>query len=74
MTIHLTSQEQKVIRGILHGLSNEEISINLGLAVQTVKNHVASIMVKTRRQSRAKIIADFYLGHYDIQSFILEKY
>jgi len=74
MTIHLTNQEQKVIRGILHGLSNEEIAKQLGLAVQTVKNHIGPIMTKTRRESRAKIIADFYLGHYDIQSFILEKY
>jgi len=74
MTIYLTSQEQKVIRGVLHGLSNEEIGRQLGLAVQTVKNHIRSVMTKTRRESRAKIIADFYLGHYDIQSFILEKY
>ena len=73
MTVYLTKAEKAVIRQVLLGLSNEEISQKLLITVPTVKKHIGSIMTKTTRQSRARIMADYYLGHYEINNFILEE-
>ena len=73
MTVYLTKAEKLVARQLLLGLSNEEIANKLSIAVPTVKKHIGSIMTKTTRQSRARIMADYYLGYYEINNFILEE-
>ena len=49
---HLTQRELEVIALIEGGLSNKEIATNLHIEVQTVKNHVHSILDKLHVDSR----------------------
>lgn len=43
---HLTVQEEKILRGIINGLSNKAIADNLSLSPRTVESHRANIMRK----------------------------
>jgi len=51
----LTPRETCIARAICQGLANKEIARELGIAVQTVKNHVSVIMVKLGVNSRTQI-------------------
>jgi DNA-binding NarL/FixJ family response regulator len=42
-TVPLTPVERRVLRGLAHGLSNEQIAAQLYLRLQSVKNNVVSI-------------------------------
>jgi|GEM_PF-1095998 len=44
----LTIQEKKVLNGIINGLSNKKIAINLSLSTRTVESHRANIMKKLK--------------------------
>jgi DNA-binding NarL/FixJ family response regulator len=48
----LTPREQEVLQRIVEGASNEQIAASLTISVNTVKNHVSSILVKLRVQDR----------------------
>ena len=48
----LTEREVEVLRLVQEGLSNKVISQRLGIEVQTVKNHIRSILSKLGVQSR----------------------
>ena len=50
----LSSTERKVLDALADGLSNGEIAERLGLAVQTVKNDVSSILRKLGLRSRTE--------------------
>lgn len=52
LEIHLTSREKEVLREIIRGASNEQIAASLFISVNTVKNHVSSILTKLRVQNR----------------------
>jgi DNA-binding NarL/FixJ family response regulator len=53
----LTVREREVLRLIDAGLSNKEIAQRLRIGVSTVKNHVHSILDKTRASRRAQAAA-----------------
>lgn len=53
--VRITPRELEVIRLIDEGLTNKEIAATLGICLQTVKNHVHSILdkLKLRRRDQA---------------------
>jgi len=51
----LTKRELDVVGLLVQGLSNKEIAARLGLSEQTVKNHVARIMVKVDVRNRVEL-------------------
>lgn len=50
----LTARELEALRGIAHGLSNRAIAAELGIAENTVKNHVRGVLEKLRVSSRTE--------------------
>ncbi|HKP15529.1 MAG TPA: response regulator transcription factor [Gemmatimonadaceae bacterium] len=57
VTAALTSREREILRLIDGGLSNKEIAQRLGIGLSTVKNHVHSILRKTRAPRRGQAAA-----------------
>ncbi len=55
-TPHLTNREREVIRALALGQSNKEIAVSLGIAEQTVKNHVSHILEKLGLEDRVQIV------------------
>jgi DNA-binding CsgD family transcriptional regulator len=53
----LTEREQAVVQSLCKGLTNKEIAVELGIAEQTVKEHVKNIMAKTGVTTRTGILA-----------------
>lgn len=53
----LTPAEQRVLALLRAGLSNKEISAQLGRAEPTIKNQVSSILHKHGVPSRARLLA-----------------
>ncbi len=51
---HLTDREVEVLRLVARGLVNREIADTLGIAENTVKNHVRSILEKLHLHSRVE--------------------
>lgn len=51
---NLTAREKEVLADIAKGMSNREISINLGISEKTVKNHVSSILRKLDLMDRTQ--------------------
>ncbi|MFI5910796.1 response regulator [Dactylosporangium sp. NPDC051541] len=51
----LTGREREVLALVGEGLSNPEIAGRLGLAVTTVKTHVANLMIKTGSANRVQL-------------------
>ncbi len=54
---HLTVRELAVVETLCKGLTNKEIAVELGIAEQTVKEHVKNVMVKTQASTRTGILA-----------------
>lgn len=52
----LTPREQELTSLVAQGLANKEIADRLNLSVQTVKNHVHSILRKTQSKSRSALV------------------
>lgn len=52
----LTPREHELTRLLARGLANKEIAGRLNLSVQTVKNHVHSILQKTQSKNRAMLV------------------
>lgn len=53
---HLTPREIEIIRLIEQGLQNKEIARNLGIELQTVKNHVHNILEKLQVTGRREAV------------------
>lgn len=51
---HLTDREMEALRGMARGLSNREIAAELGIAENTVKNHVRGVLEKLGVKSRTE--------------------
>jgi DNA-binding NarL/FixJ family response regulator len=51
---HLTEREAEALRGIARGLSNRAIAAELGIAENTVKNHVRGVLEKLGVSSRTE--------------------
>ncbi len=49
---HLTRRETDVLGRVLHGLKNSEISDDLGISEQTVKDYLSNIYAKLRVENR----------------------
>jgi DNA-binding CsgD family transcriptional regulator len=54
----LTNREQQVLRGILTGLSTEQMVKEMNIAPNTLKAFLRLIMIKMRVKSRAGIVAE----------------
>ena len=52
----LTDREMCVIRRLVKGETNKEIGIGLGIAEQTVKEHIKNIMHKTKTTTRTGVL------------------
>lgn len=62
----LTMREREVLIQIARGLRNKEIGRDLGITVQTVKNHVHSVLAKLGvHRRRQAVLLGFRLGILD---------
>ncbi|MGI6358386.1 MAG: helix-turn-helix transcriptional regulator [Bacillota bacterium] len=59
----LSARQQDILRLIVKGMSNAEISDALYITESTVKFHAGNIFKKTGRGSRLELIADYKLGN-----------
>lgn len=53
----LTDREREILQWVRHGLSNQQISDQLGISALTVKNHVQKILRKLDAANRAQAVA-----------------
>jgi len=60
----LSPREEGVVQLLLHGKSNEEIAAELALSVDTVKDHMKSILRKVGAASRSEVTAKIFVGQY----------
>lgn len=70
-TAPLTIKEKEVLFLLARGLSNEEISLQMGISVGTVKTHVNNLFCKLDVNSRSKVVAkgiDLHLINYKIRN------
>ncbi len=51
----LSPRERQIVAAVARGLSNRAIAAETGIAVQTVKNHLASIFLKVHVKSRVQL-------------------
>jgi two-component system response regulator DegU len=56
----LTSREFEILREIVHGLSNKEISNKFKISNNTVKAHLKNIYKKLGVRNRWELITQFY--------------
>ena len=54
----LTCREQTVVEHLCKGLTNKEIAAALGISTFTVKEHVRSVMKKTKTSTRTAILGE----------------
>lgn len=65
----LTDREADVLRLIATGLSNHEISEQLGVGPQTIKTHVTAVLAKTGSRDRTQAVIAAYEG-----GFLMKKH
>jgi len=51
----LSSQEKRIAALVSQGLKNREIALELGIAVQVVRNHLSSIYDKVGMSNRVEL-------------------
>jgi NarL family two-component system response regulator LiaR len=56
-TYHLSAREKEVLRCMVAGMSNAEISESLVISLSTAKYHVSSILTKLGVQNRAEAVS-----------------
>ncbi len=52
----LTGREQKVLEGLMQGLTNREIARRLSISVRTVQIHVTNLRLKLDARSRTELV------------------
>jgi len=52
----LTARETEILNYVAQGYSNKQIAAKLNISEQTIKNHVASIMVKLNANARTQAV------------------
>ncbi|MEM7050102.1 MAG: response regulator transcription factor [Acidobacteriota bacterium] len=55
-TVALTKRENEILEQVADGLGNQEIALELGIALATVKNHVHRILDKLGARSRREAV------------------
>ena len=63
----LTRRETDILRRVLDGLTNAEISIDLDISEQTVKDHLSNIYMKTGAKNRFALL-QLIMNQPDINS------
>ena len=58
----VTETEEEILKLIIKGYSNKEISIQKFITINTVKKHVSNILFKTYSKSRSELIVKFSKG------------
>jgi DNA-binding CsgD family transcriptional regulator len=53
--VHLTFRQQGVVQGLMHDLSNKELSDKMNIGVRTIKFHMAALFQKFSVSSRASL-------------------
>jgi two-component system NarL family response regulator len=53
---HLTHRQELVLRELLDGRSNREISQTIGISEETVKTHVTAVLRHFRAQNRTQAV------------------
>ena len=56
----LTEREREVLRLVGHGLSNDEIAVELFLSPLTAKTHVSRILSKLQARDRVHLVVIAY--------------
>ena len=56
----LSVRQSEIFEKLLRGLSNEEISEEIGLSLSTVKNHLNEVFLKLGVPSRYAAIAQYH--------------
>jgi DNA-binding NarL/FixJ family response regulator len=52
----LTTREMEILNYVAQGYSNKQIAVQLNISEQTIKNHVASIMLKLNANARTQAV------------------
>jgi DNA-binding CsgD family transcriptional regulator len=55
--IQLTARQRIIVQGVIRGLTNKELAVELGLSAHTVKEYVRQIMMRLNTTSRAGIVS-----------------
>jgi len=50
----LTTREEQILEGVAKGLSNKEISLDLGISGKTVKNYISNVLQKLHVRNRVE--------------------
>ncbi|MGH7206899.1 MAG: response regulator transcription factor [Nitrospiraceae bacterium] len=58
----LSDRQEAVVQHLSEGLTNKEIANRLGIAEQTVKEHMKQIMQKTRTTTRTGALMELLKG------------
>jgi DNA-binding NarL/FixJ family response regulator len=61
----LTQAQARVLRHLVVGDSNKDIAQALKSAPRTIEVHVADILAKVGAESRARLIAGFWMGVFE---------
>jgi len=56
---HLTKREDEVVKLIIQGYSNKQVSEKLFISEKTVKSHLNNVYKKLRLSNRLQLVADF---------------
>lgn len=62
--MNLTLREEEVLALVATGLRNKDIGETLGIATDTVKNHLANIYRKHPGRSRMQLALDYAISVY----------
>jgi DNA-binding CsgD family transcriptional regulator len=60
VTLRLSPREHRVISLVADGLTNHEVSRDLAISEETVKDHMKSILYKLNARNRAHAVAIAY--------------
>jgi LuxR family transcriptional regulator, maltose regulon positive regulatory protein len=53
--VKMSEKEQEIISHLVKGLTNEEIAVNCGVSVNTIKTHLKSIYRKLGVNNRTQV-------------------
>lgn len=64
----LTSTEERILRKMVEGVANKEISEELGISLATVKTHISHILQKTGCRNRTDLIGKYFSSKHAVAS------